>query len=224
MYKDEQQNLRVWARNYGIELSESQIGLFSIYLKELWAWNKRMNLTGLSSHGAIIKELLLDSLIPSPLLPKKGKLLDVGSGAGFPAIPLKICKPGLEVCLIEAKSRKVSFLKQVIRLTKLSDIEAVQGRVENDKGLLRPEGYDIITARALAHLPQTLTWCAPHLAPGGLIINFQGSQFENAIKENSDITKRQGLFLHKSIPYTLPGKEDSRRCLLIFKKHGSSPD
>jgi len=215
--KGEQRNLRSWAHDFGIKLSASQIHIFGIYLDELWEWNRQVNLTGLSSRARIIKELLLDSLIPSLFLPEEGRFLDVGSGAGFPGIPLKICKSRLKAHLMEANSKKVSFLQQVIRRTKLRGIEVMRGRIEMDKDLLHPEGYHIITARALARLPQTLIWCAPHLMSGGLIMNFQGSLFEDALKESADVIREHRLFLYKSIPYTLPGRA-SQRHLLIFKK------
>lgn len=218
MDDNEQQKLHSWAQDYGIELSDHQIRLFGIYLDELWEWNKKVNLTGLSSRQRIITELLLDSLIISPFLPEEGRLLDVGSGAGFPGIPLKICKPQLKTQLMEANSKKVNFLKQVIRVTKLYEIEVMRGRIEKDGSILSPKGYHIITARALAPLTQTLAWCAPYLMPGGLIVNFQGSQFAKVLEESADIIKEYTLFLYKSVPYKLPGK-DSQRHILIFMKH-----
>jgi 16S rRNA (guanine527-N7)-methyltransferase len=215
---NEQQKLHSWAQDYGIELSDYQIRLFGIYLDELWEWNKKINLTGLSSRQRIITELLLDSLITSPFLPEEGSLLDVGSGAGFPGIPLKICKPQLKTQLMEANSKKVNFLKQVIRVTKLYEIEVIKGRIEKDGSILSPKGYHIITARALAPLAQTLAWCAPYLMPGGLIVNFQGGQFAKVLEESADIIKEYTLFLYKSVPYKLPGK-DSQRHILIFMKN-----
>jgi 16S rRNA (guanine527-N7)-methyltransferase len=215
---EEKRSIRSWAADFGISLSSSQLSLFRIYLDELWDWNKRVNLTGLSSRKRIIDELLLDSLLPLPSLPEKGRLLDVGSGAGFPAIPLKICRPLLLRHLLEVQSKKVSFLRQVIRLTGLRKIEVMRVRIEKAGGILHPAGYHIITARALAHLPQTLAWCAPYLRPGGLIVNFQGSEFRDKLMESSGIIEKHRLELFKSIPYTLPGKH-SQRHLLIFKKH-----
>ena len=218
MNRKEKDLLRTWACDFGAELSGPQLRLLGIYLNELWLWDKRMNLTGLTTRERIIKELLLDSLLPSPFLPEKGHLLDVGSGAGFPAIPLKISRNKISFHLIEAKAKKVSFLKQAIRLLGLKGIEVIRGRIEKDIKVLRPEGYNVITARALAHLPQTLAWCSPFLIPGGAIVNFQGSRFEHALTESSDVMKRERLFLYKSIPYILPGK-DSQRHILIFKKN-----
>jgi len=217
LQKEENDLIRSCALDYGATLTTPQIHLINIYLHELWEWNKKINLTGLTSRERILRELLIDSLIPSPYLPEEGNLLDVGSGAGFPAIPLKILSPGLKMHLMEVNSKKVSFLKQVIRITNLDDIEIIRGRIEKDKALLWSEGYDIITARALADLPQTLTWCAPHLKTEGLIFRFQGSQVEKALKEGSGVIHAHGLVLYKTVPYRLPGK-DSIRHLLIFRK------
>jgi 16S rRNA G527 N7-methylase RsmG len=100
----------------------------------------------------------------------------------------------------------------------LQGIAVVRGRIEKNKDLLRPEGYAVITARALAQLPQTLSWCAPCLRAGGMILNFQGNRFEHALKESADVMKRERLFLDKSFPYTIPVKH-SRRHVLIFKKY-----
>lgn len=217
MDNEERHNLHSWASDFGIELSIPQIGLISIYLDELYEWNKKTNLTGLTSRGKIIKELLLDSMIPAAFLPDHGRLLDVGSGAGFPGIPLMICKPALTAHFLEPNSKKVSFLKQVIRLTKLRQIDVIKGRIEESPNLFHPRGYHIITARALARLPQVLEWCAPHLTSGGLMISFQGSHFEDALEKASGIIKEHSLLLDKTIPYTLPGK-DSQRNILIFLK------
>ncbi|MCP4669261.1 MAG: 16S rRNA (guanine(527)-N(7))-methyltransferase RsmG, partial [Deltaproteobacteria bacterium] len=169
MKEDEKDILRTWSRDFGMALSPGQMDLFGLYLDALWEWNRKFNLTGLSSRKEIVQELLIDSLIPVPFLPQEGRFLDVGSGAGFPAIPLKICKPGLEALLIEASAKKVSFLKQVIRAAGLPGIEVVRGRIEKEGNHLIPERQAIITARALAPLPRTLAWCAPYAASQGMI-------------------------------------------------------
>lgn len=217
MNNSERQSLQSWARKFGINLLPHQFDLLGIHLDELWDWNKKTNLTGLSSRQKIIKELFLDSLIPSTFLPIRGRLLDVGSGAGFPGIPLIICNPLLTAHLLEPNSKKASFLKQVIRLSKLHQVTVIRDRIENSTDHLHSEGYHIITARAVSRLPQVLDWCAPYLASEGLIINFQGSQFQKTLEDSSSVIKRYGLFLHKTISYTLPEKK-SERNILIFKK------
>jgi len=204
-----------WAKRWGISLSPEQVSLVFQYIEELSAWNQRLNLTGLDSPERIVKELLLDSLIPSRFLPFTGRYLDVGSGAGFPAIPLKIYCPGLDTDLIEANARKVAFLRHILRLTGLSRIRVFRGRVENSERLF-PEGYHVVTARALAELRQTLEWCSPRLASGGLMITFHGQEYRKALAKSAKVIERQGLVLQEVIPYQLPGGSPKRH-IVIFK-------
>jgi 16S rRNA (guanine527-N7)-methyltransferase len=214
---NELQFIRELALRFKIELSARQTSLMGIYLNELWEWNHKFNLTGVSSRQQIIKELLIDSLIPCPYLPDKGRLLDIGSGAGLPAIPIKIIKPELTMHLMEPKSKRVNFLRQIIRLANLPKIQIIRGRIEMAEVTLPPDGYQIITARALAPLPKTLVWTSPWLAPGGRIVNFQGASFKTSLAESSDIIKKLGLYLEKIIPYKLPEKDNPRH-ILFFKR------
>ena len=217
MINNELQLLPNKARDFGIELSFYQLKLFRIYLTELDHWNQRINLTGLKSNERMVIELLLDSLIPAPFLPDKGVMLDVGSGAGFPGIPLKVYKPQLETHLLETNSKKVSFLKQVIRLLDLKGIHVIKGRIERDRDTLHPDGYHLITARALAGLHQTIEWCSPFLMPGGLLVSFLGGRAEEDLKGCRQIMEENRLLIHRKIPYLLPGKR-SKRNTVIFKK------
>lgn len=218
MYGNEIQLLSEKALSYGIELSEEQLNLFQIYLDELWEWNRRINLTGLSHREKMVFELFLDSLIPTPFLAEKGRVLDVGSGAGFPGMPLKIYKPQLGVHLLEANAKKVSFLKQVIRLLGLKGIEVMKGRIEKDGDKLHPHGYNLITARALAPLGQTIAWCAPFLSPSGLLVSFLGERAEDVVEENRQMMEAHHLIIYKMIPYSLPGKRSQRRTIIFEKK------
>lgn len=213
----EEELILSWSRGMQIDLSALQMSLIGIYLDELCEWNTRMDLTGPAGREGIVRELLLDSLLPARFLPEEGSLLDVGSGAGFPAIPLKICKPRLRIHMIESSLKKTSFLKQVIRCANLSRLEVIRGRVEADGNPLNRKGYNIITARAVAPLSKTLTWCSPYLLPGGLLVNFQGEKFKDALREGKDILESQRIVLYKDFPYRLPGK-DSERHLLLFRK------
>lgn len=221
MYQNEIRVLREKSPDYGVELSEEQLGLFQIYLDELCAWNRRMNLTGLSHRERMVFELFLDSIVPVPHLMETGRLLDVGSGAGFPGIPLKICKPGINAHLLEANAKKVSFLKQVIRLLNLEETEVIRGRIEKDVDSLHPDRYHLITARALAPVGQTIAWCAPLLRPGGHLVSFIGGRIEDELKENRQVMEEHGLTIYKRIPYALPGGA-SERTTIIFERRGIS--
>jgi len=205
-------------RRFGINLSRDQARKIGIFLDELEEWNRKINLTGISSRQKIVNELLLDSIIPTPFLPDQETLLDIGSGAGFPAIPIKICKPHLRCYLVEPNSKKISFLKQVIRLAQLREIEIIEGRIGEQKEVLYSESYDVITSRGMAPLPRLLTLSAPRLRPGGRIVVFLGGQSESSIRESADIIGKHRLFPFKRISYSLPGKA-SKREILILKKH-----
>ena len=218
MMEDELQLLRHKARDFGIELSSYQLNLFRIYLTELDHWNQRINLTGLKSIKRMVIELFLDSLIPAPFLPDTGEMLDVGSGAGFPGIPLKIYIPHLETYLLETNSKKVSFLKQVIRLLGLKGIHVLKGRIERGRDTLHPGGYHLITARALAGLHQTIEWCSPFLHPGGLLVSFLGSHAEDDLNACQQVMKENRILIHRKIPYVLPGKRSKRKTVIFQKK------
>ena len=218
--KREVEKFRSLLNRFGLKLSWDQTHKLGIFLDELEEWSKKFNLTGLASRQSIINELLIDSMMPTSFMPGNGNLLDIGSGAGFPAIPIKICKPSLQCQLMEPNSKKISFLKQIIRLAELEKIDVIKGRIEDEEGLLHPEGYDVITSRGLAPLPQFLTWGAPHLTPGGLIVAFLGSQSKEALKKSADVIRKHNLFLFKSISYSLSGKS-SERNLLILKRRGN---
>ena len=217
MYQNEILILREKSLDYGVELSEEQLGLFQIYLDELCTWNRRMNLTGLSRRERMVFELFLDSVVPVPHLTETGRLLDAGSGAGFPGIPLKICKPGLSAHLLEANAKKVSFLKQVIRLLNLDETQVIRGRIEKDVDSLHPDRYHLITARALAPVAQTIAWCAPLLRPGGHLVSFIGERIEDELRQNRQVIKDHGLTISKRISYVLPGRA-SERTTVIFKR------
>jgi 16S rRNA (guanine527-N7)-methyltransferase len=207
------------AASFGIGLSSSELGLFQAYLEELWEWNRRFNLTGLKTRERIVIELFLDSLILAPFLPEKASMLDVGSGAGFPGLPLKIRHPGLQTHLLESSAKKVSFLKQVIRTLRLQGVDVIQGRIEAHKAWLYGEGYGVITARALANLNKILHWCSPILSEGGVLVAFLGAEGEKDVEKSKEALDSQGLWVKQKVSYTLPGKKTKRHAF-IFKKEG----
>jgi len=202
---------------FGIRVSGAQEDRFRIYLDELWQWNRRINLTGISSRRGIVLELFLESIIPAPLLPAGGTVLDIGTGAGFPGLPLKICRPDLRVVLVESRQKKVNFLRHVIRLLGLRDIKVVHGRVERRGSAKTLGGYQVVTARGVADLGKTIELAAPHLLEEGVLLSFQGQRIDGLIGRCEEVMERYGLILYQKIPYVLPEK-GSKRHILIFKK------
>ena len=202
----------------GVKLSSKQLESIGIFLRELMSWNKRMNLTGPLSEERIIEELIADSVMPSPFLPDEGSVLDVGSGAGFPALPLKICKPELQFFLLEPRSKRVSFLKHVIRCAELKKIQVLKGRIEEVASDFPFEKFDIVTSRAVTSLSRVVEWCTPYLREGGLLVTFQGHQFKDIVKGSRTLLGKNRLIIHQSMPYKLSVKNQKRNLLILKKK------
>lgn len=218
MKSEDHQLLKEGARRFGVTLSEKQLRLFTLFLEGLWSWNRRVNLTGISEKREMITKLLLDPLVALPYLPSSGTILDIGTGAGIPGLPLKIARPEFEVHLIESKAKKVSFLKYMIRRLDLKGIEAHRGRAEKrtDLPTLLPS-YDIVTVRALAPLKKTFSICSAYLEPGGILVTFKGSGVNQEIKDSEPVMEELHFRITKKIPYSLPETE-GKRFLLILEK------
>lgn len=209
-----------WARDMGIRPDRDSSDLFDIYLNELCRWNARMNLVGPASRDRIVRELLLDSLVPFPMLPDQGRLLDVGSGAGFPAVPLKICGSKLEFLLVEPIQKRVSFLKQVIRSAGLSGISVTRGRIHHDREPSGSDGYDVVTARAVAPLARTIRLCGGWVARGGMLFTFHGESAGKDIDGSRGEIEAGGLVLERMLQYSLPGLATPRH-LALWRKTGA---
>ncbi|OGQ50562.1 MAG: 16S rRNA (guanine(527)-N(7))-methyltransferase RsmG [Deltaproteobacteria bacterium RIFCSPLOWO2_02_FULL_47_10] len=158
---------------------------FELYLKLLLKWNKVYNLTSITAPEEIMEKHFEDSLAVLPYLSGSGSLLDVGSGAGFPGIPIKIARPALSVTLVEATKKKCNFCDTVIRELGLKNIKVVHGRVEDSKTAAAIGKFDIIVSRATFSLEKLVSTAVPYLEEGGKIIAMKG---RNCIAELKDAT------------------------------------
>jgi len=218
MKPEDCQLLKEGASDFGVMLSEKQVSLFAVFLEGLWSWNRRMNLTSISEKRQMIIKLLLDPLVALPYLSPGGTVLDIGSGAGIPGLPLKIGRPGYEVHLLESKAKKISFLKDMIRKLGLKGIEACQGRAEQKDDLPTLfHFYDIVTVRALAPLKKTINICYSYLEPGGLLVTFKGLRVDREIEESKQVMKEFNFKISNKVLYSLP-ETQGNRCLLILQK------
>jgi len=175
------------ARQMNIKLGNQQLAQFDVYQNELLLWNAKTNLISENSSGEIIKRHFLDSLTALRFIPKpSAKMIDVGCGAGFPGIPLKIAQPTLELYLLETNRKKVSFLKHIIRLLNLSSVFVLHDRVENIiKTDVWKEQFDILISRATFKLSDLLPLGEFFLDPGGQFIALKGLHVEQEIKQCS---------------------------------------
>lgn len=165
--------LRRGITRLGLSFTDAQIDQLLTYLRELKRWNRRANLVGFRTDEALIRHGVLESLAFLRAFEVRPglRLLDIGSGAGLPGIPLKVASPDLSVTLVEATRKKVSFLRQVCRLLQLRSTSVLQTRAEFlRKDPSHRQAYDVVTARAVARLPEAVTLCAPFVKSDGRIV------------------------------------------------------
>ncbi|MGO9138241.1 MAG: 16S rRNA (guanine(527)-N(7))-methyltransferase RsmG [Syntrophales bacterium] len=207
------------ANTMGIALGDRETSMFTIYYHELVAWNKKISLISTKSERDIIIKHFIDSLTLLPYIKSETcRVLDIGSGAGFPGIPLKIAVNSLKVFLLESSRKKSSFLKHVIRSLGLADTVVIHDRAEF---LMEDETckdfYQVVTSRAAFKLPQFLRMGAFFLAPKGSLIAMKGKISDQELTDAAGISRRLGLEYTGSHDLTLPITGDFRR-IIIYEK------
>lgn len=219
MPKEMERILKKGAKKVGVSLSQHMMQLFLAYLEELQEWNQKINLTSLKEDETIIVRHFIDSLSLVPYLPKRGSLLDLGSGAGFPGIPVKIVMPALKVTLLEATGKKVSFQRHLIRTLGLSQINVTQGRAEclnTDSRLSR--SFDIVTSRALSTLEKFLALGEPFVKRGGYLVAMKGKREEEELKNSQGVMNALSLEIDRQVELQLPVFEEKRWVVFIEKR------
>ena len=211
------------AKAFSIELEDADINCFIRYKEILKEWNEKMNLTAIEEDREVIIKHFIDSLSIAPYLnPRSGTLIDIGTGAGFPGIPIKIVYDSMKVTLLDSLDKRIRFLNEVIEDLRLKEVSAVHGRAE-DFGV-RPdfrEKFDISVARAVSNLPVLLEYCLPFVKTGGLFIAMKGSQTEEldaAAKALETLGGRVEQVREIVLPFT-----DMRRNIVIIKKIRPTP-
>jgi 16S rRNA (guanine527-N7)-methyltransferase len=203
------------AKSMDIHLDQKNTDQFAIHAVELMRWNKKINLTAITDPLEVAVKHFLDSIAPAQIIPPRSSLLDIGSGGGFPGIPLKILMPSLSVTLIDASRKKVSFLKHVIRTLKLENIEARHIRAgELAKDHTFAHAFDVIVCRALTSLDTFALMALPLLAKDGEIIALKGKEYEKEIESVGSLQEKFSLRINK---YTLP-YIGSERSIVILRR------
>ena len=217
MEKENRKALVQGAKSFGIHLGEEQVEAFDIYLRELLKWNQKISLTAIRTEKGIVLKHFLDSLSAYPHLSSISSLLDIGSGAGFPGIPLKIVKPSLEVLLIDSVRKKVDFQRHILRMLGLKGIEAIHGRAEDQAIVRSREGrFDMVISRAFSDLKRLLTLGFPFLKKGGLLLAMKGEAVEEEAQRVNTREETRYRF-HQSLSFTLPFSS-FKRSILLFEK------
>lgn len=203
-------------KELNIELTELQIKQFELYFKELIEWNSKMNLTAITDVEGVYMKHFYDSLTVNKAVDFDSQsILDVGSGAGFPSIPLKIVYPNLDVTIIDSLNKRIVFLTE---LTSTLGIEAtlIHGRAEEFK---HKNKYDIVTARAVANLRILGELCIPFVKKGGVFISLKGPKYKEELESCQTLFKKLNASVKEVIEYEI---DDNFRALLVIKKEKES--
>jgi len=212
-------------KEFNVVLSENQKWQFKRYYELLVEWNQKMNLTGITEKNEVYLKHFYDSLLGFLMFEKLNKcqsLCDVGSGAGFPAIPIKIIFPHLKIDLVDSLGKRVKFLNYVINETDLKGIKAHHARSE-DYTLDKRESYDIVTARAVARLTILSELCVPLVKVGGYFIALKGQTGNEELIESKEAFKILGVKLLEVKHIQLP-EEAGLRTNIYTKKERKTPN
>lgn len=209
-------------KEFHLEITEKQIEQFLLYYELLTEWNSFMNLTAITEFDEVIKKHFVDSISLVRALPdikeKEYTLIDVGTGAGFPGIPLKIMFPNLKVVLLDSLNKRVSFLNEVLSKLELTNIEALHGRAEDfAKKKEYREYFDICVSRAVANLATLSEYCLPFVKTEGYFISYKSEKITEEFENAKEAIKVLGGKYEKQVEFTLPDSDIYRNLFMIQK-------
>lgn len=214
--------------SFGIELNRKQTDQFLQYEELLSAWNQKMNLTAITEFEEIVWKHFIDSvaLCQSAYVSREtwnGHLIDVGTGAGFPGIPLKILFPDCHITLVDSLNKRIEFLHEVIKQCGLQNVKTIHGRAEDLAHDMRyRESYDVCVSRAVANLSTLSEYCLPFLRKGGWFLAYKASDVENELKQSQKAIKVFGGEVRQAEQLIIKGS-DLKRTLIYIKKVESTP-
>lgn len=214
------------ASKLGIKITEDQLGRFERYFKLLVEWNKKMNLTGITEKAAVYEKHFYDSLTLIHAVQFKDcrLMVDIGSGAGFPSIPLAIVFPHLKVTIIDSLSKRIRFLEEVTAQLGLNNVRCLHSRAEDAARLKEHrDQYDLATARAVARLAVLNEFCLPFVRSEGTFVAMKGADIGVELEESRFSLSKLNGKLEQVVPLTLPS-EGAERHLVVIRKSGVTPN
>ena len=210
---------------FGITLTDEMQRQFDRYFELLVEWNKVMNLTGITDYDEVNEKHFLDSLAVVRVLDLSGtdRVIDIGTGAGFPGIPLKIVFPHLHVTLLDSLNKRIRFLGHVAEELQLADVELLHGRAEDfAKKKEYRETYDLCVSRAVANLATLSEYCLPYVKENGYFIPYKSGEIEEELDASKKAVSLLGGKIETVEKFTLPGT-DIRRSLVKIRKVKKTP-
>ena len=206
----------------GVPLGKAELDLFALYHRELLLWNRRINLVSQQASREIVIRHFVDSLTPLPWIERPdGLLIDLGSGGGFPGIPLRIALSGLKLTLVESSRKKTSFLAHIVRTLRLDDVSIIRERVNALIGEPVCAGaFDTVLSRASFKLPELLRMASFFLKPEGLLIALKGPDPQEEMDEAKTVLSATGMILTACRDIRLPGTDLSRK-IIIYRRLSS---
>lgn len=211
-------------KKQGIELTEEQIGQFEKYYDMLIHWNEKINLTAVTDKEDVYLKHFYDSLTPLFYtdIPEGTRLCDVGAGAGFPSIPMKIVRPDIKVTIVDSLNKRINFLNELTAELSLGDMHLVHDRAENFGQYTARHMFDMVTARAVANLNTLLELCLPLVRTGGKFIVLKGKRGQAELEDSTYALDLLGGKILETHQFTLP-EEDSERYILDIEKVHKTP-
>lgn len=209
----------------GIEINFNQAEQFYKYYEILVEWNQFMNLTSITEFEEVVQKHFVDSLsiVEAKKLNGVDNLIDVGTGAGFPGIPIKILFPHVKVTLLDSLNKRIQFLNEVIRITGLQEIETIHGRAEDyAKPGKKREIYDLCVSRAVANLSTLSEYCLPYVKIGGEFISYKSGEISKELEDAKAAVFLLGGRIESCRNFVLPDS-DIHRSLVVIKKVNGCP-
>ena len=211
------------ANKININLTEDQIDKFYKYMKLLLEWNEKINLTAITDENEIILKHFIDSLTSLKYIKEDDKIIDVGTGAGFPGIPIAIMMPNTKITLLDSLNKRINFLNEVIKELNLKNVETIHSRSEDcGKDILYREKYDISIARAVANLSTLSEYLLPFVKIDGKMICMKGSEVEEELNNSKYAIKELGGEISLQDEFCLPDT-DIKRNIIVIKKIKYTP-
>ena len=207
-----------------VKINKKQIEQFNLYMQLLLDWNKKINLTAITEENEIILKHFVDSLTVLKHIGENDRIIDVGSGAGFPGIPIAIMMPNIKITLLDSLNKRINFLNEVKDKLALKNVETIHSRSEDcGKDKKYREKYDVAIARAVANLSTLSEYLLPFVKLGGKMICMKGSEIEQEVINAKNAIKKLGGKIDLIEDFYLPGS-DIKRNIIISKKINKTPD